>query len=421
MKLRFVITSVIVSLLSLAPTLALAEDEHGHGKGGHEGHAHGEEEEDAHGHSDKVKLTPEVMKVYGIVVEKVTTRALVEPIVSPGWVMYDPETRALVGTIAPGRIIALPARLGDRVEAGQVLAEIASTEFGTKQNDYMLRRATIVTATTAREIAEQSYKRAQGLEVSGGLSLAEIQRREGDVKTARAQFAAAEAELLAAKNALKLFGMDDAGIERLSETGEVSSQLAIRAPIAGTVVERDVALGAVVNPDDKPLFIIADPSRLLVVANVPESVIGSVTVGSLATLAGFAGNELGEGDVSYVSPEIDAHTRSGRARIVVAGATSALKPGMYVQIRITSLLAAEGPQVTAVPEGAVVTFEGKSAVFVYHDDEGFIARPVTVGPALGGYIPVLTGLEPGERIAVKGAFMLKADLGKEGAGHDHAH
>jgi cobalt-zinc-cadmium efflux system membrane fusion protein len=187
------------------------------------------------------------------------------------------------------------------------------------------------------------------------------------------------------------------------------------------VIDVSAVRGQQVAPEGAPVATVADPGRLRVEVQIPEALVAQVRVGSPVEVSGFSGARLARGTISHLTPDIDPHTRTGRARIQVADG-SALRPGMYVQAAIAPLAALDDAPVLAVPESAVQTFEGRTVVFVEEragDQATFRPRPVSIGPVQGGYAPVLSGLEEGEPVAVRGAFLLAADLGKEGAEHVH--
>ena len=121
------------------------------------------------------------------------------------------------------------------------------------------------------------------------------------------------------------------------------------------------------------------------------------------------------GKISYISPLIDEATRTTRARVLIPNAENTWKPGMFVSAR--AVLKAE-PVRVLVPNDAIQTVKNQSVVFVPRD-EAFQAQPVTVGLSNTSMSQIVAGLEPGERYVAKGAFVLKAELGKEEGEHEH--
>jgi cobalt-zinc-cadmium efflux system membrane fusion protein len=126
------------------------------------------------------------------------------------------------------------------------------------------------------------------------------------------------------------------------------------------------------------------------------------------------------GAVSAIAPAVDPETRSARVRIEVANGHTALRPGMFCRVSIETG-AKDGKPVLAIPEEAVQTVEGEPAVFVPVDGEPntFAKRPVRVGAPVGPIVPVLDGLRADEPLIISGSFILKAELGKGEAAHEH--
>lgn len=385
-------------------------DEHAHGEGGHGGHEEG---------GDEVSLAASVATTFGIISEPAQSRALAEMIMAPGWVVYDPAGQAQIATPAAGRVVAVHVNAGDVVKAGDPLVEILSPSYVEAQSAYILKRAAAAAADIHVESAKEILER--GRKAGEGISGADFKRREAEVRQADVAKILADADLTAALSAVRLLGASPADLESLTKEGKIANTLILRAPVSGTVVDRTAIPGQQIPSDAPPLITIADTARLWVVVNIPEAEVSKVVVGSLAEMYAFNGVRLGDGDIASVTPDIDPHTRTGRARLAIAGSPT-IRPGMYVQVRVTPLQADTGAKIVAVPESAVMTLEGRSVVFIAepHGEEiHFRAQAVMTGPAMAGFVPILKGLEAGTLIVVQGTFLLKADLGKEGAEHEH--
>jgi RND family efflux transporter MFP subunit len=194
------------------------------------------------------------------------------------------------------------------------------------------------------------------------------------------------------------------------------------APIDGMVIDREATLGELVSPEREALLVLADTSILWVLADVPEVRLAAVTKGAAAivTVPAVGGDPI-SGDVSYIAPEVDAATRSARVRVELHNGHLPIRPGMFAQVELAAASGAAATQVLAIPEEAVQTIEGTSVVFVPVEGEDgvFAPRPVKVGPPVGGMVPVLDGIADGQILITAGSFVLKAELGKNSAGHDH--
>jgi cobalt-zinc-cadmium efflux system membrane fusion protein len=270
------------------------------------------------------------------------------------------------------------------------------------------------------DIAKSSYDRAKRLlDAGGNMTLTEVQRREGEWKTAEAAAVTARAAATRAENALHLLGMDQAAVQRLTKTREVDMTVTVTAPIAGTVLDRHVTLGELVSPDAESLIVLADTSVVWVFASVPEARMTDARPGAAVrlTVAALPGRVV-EGRVAAVPPKVHEATRTAEVRVDVKDATG-LVPGMYAQADV--VMGEAGAPVLAVPGDAVQTVEGGPAVFVpvAGEPNTFAKRAVRVGAPAGGLVPVLEGLAEGEEFVAAGSFLLKAELGKSGAAHEH--
>lgn len=407
--------------LAARPAETAKEPDHAHGEGGA---GEGGEE----GHADEVKLTTDAVTRYGIKVEPAQLRQLRPTFVVPARVAFNTEAMAHVGSPLKGRAVEIKVRLGDAVQAGDDLVIVESPELGEAQSDFFAKRTAVETSGPSVELARAAWERARGLyEESQGISLTEVQKREAEYKVAVAALKAAQAAAQAAENKLHLLGMKQGEIAALAASGEVAPRFTIHAAIAGQVVEREVTLGELVSPEREALLVIADTTTLWVLADVPEARLGELAKGAKAwvRVGGTEGPRL-EGTLSFISPVVDTATRTAQVRIDAAGNDPALKPGVFAQAEIVSTPGGTsgGPEpepVVAVPDEAVQTIEGGPAVFVPVEGEEntFAKRAVRTGPAVGGLIPIYAGLADGERFVSAGSFLLKADLGKAGASHEH--
>lgn len=395
----------------------------------HAGHDHGPGGEEEH--ADEVKLTVDAIARYGVKVEPAQLWRLQPTFTAPARVAFNTEAMAHVGSLLQGRAVEIKVKLGSIVKAGDDLVVVESPELGEAQSDFLLKKTAAQTAQPAVDLAKTAWDRARELyEKSEGIALTEVQKREAEYKAAVAALRSAEASAVAAENRLHLLGMKQAEVEALASSGEVDPRFTIHAPIAGQVVEREVTLGELVSPDRESLLIIADTSVLWVLADVPEARIHELAVGAKAWVkVGSIDAPRYEGSIAFISPMVDAATRTAPVRIEVGGGEPgggggpALKPGMFAQVEVTATdpTAAEPTPVIAVPDRAVQTVEGGPAVFVPvpNEENTFAKRAVTIGKSVGGLVPIFSGLVEGEQFVASGSFILKAELGKAGAEHAH--
>jgi cobalt-zinc-cadmium efflux system membrane fusion protein len=392
----------------LCALTAVAADKHDHDQG--------------HVHEDEVKLTAEAVKKYAVRAEPVTRQQLKPTFVAPARVAFNANAMAHVGSAVKGRVAELKVQVGDEVKKGDVLLVVESPELGEAQSDFIQKRGAATAAAPLVESARSAYARARELyDQTKGISLTDLQKRETDYKSAQAALQTAQTAVTAAENKLHLLGMDHAAVDELARTGEIKPHFPVRAPLAGQVTQREVTLGELVGPDREHLLIVADVTTLWVLADAPEARLKGLKKGSEArvTLAALPDEKV-TGAVAFVGQTVDPATRTVQVRIEVKNGDGELKPGMFARAEIAVGGDPKGDAVLAVPDEAVQTVEGGPAVFVpvKGEENTFAKRAVTVGKAVGGWVPVLSGLKEGERVVVAGTFILKADLGKAGAAHE---
>ncbi len=388
-----------------------------------DGHARSEGESATH--LDEVTLTPDAIEQYGIKVERAQTRDLQHTLVAPARVGFNIEAMAHVGSPLSGRAVEIKVRLGSIVNVGDDLVVVESPELGEAQSEFLIKRTAAQTIIPTVELAKSAWDRARGLyEKSEGIALAEVQNREGEYKAALAAQQSAQAAAVAAENLLHILGMKQAEMESLIQSGEVNPRFTIHAPLAGQVVEREVTLGELVGPDREKLLVIANTQVLWVLADVPEARVHEVQAGATAWVTVGAVDSLSyQGQVAFISPFVDPTTRTAQVRVEVPASEIALRPGMFAQVEIVASDPGGTPAaaIIAVPDEAIQTVEGGPAVFVPVADEPntFARRAVSIGKTVGGLVPIHSGLQEGEEFVVAGSFILKAELGKGSAAHEH--
>jgi cobalt-zinc-cadmium efflux system membrane fusion protein len=389
------------------------------GHAAHDGHA---EDHAAHPAEERVvRLAPGQAERNGVRVGRAEVRELAPVLRVPARIDFNADAMAHVGAPLSGRVVELSVRVGDRVERGAELFVVESPDLGEAQADYVQKRGLADSAETPVRLARDSYERAAELQQrSEGIALSEVRRREAELRASEANLRAAQRAVEAAAQRLRILGMSDASIAELDAGRPVPPRHVVRAPIAGTVVEREVTLGELVSPARDALLVLADLDHLWILADVPEARMREIAVGAPArVLVGGPDGHGCEGRVGLIGVSVDPRTRTTRVRIEAADRHDDLRPGAFVEAEIQ--VAAGRAERLAIPEAALVRWEGRGAVFVPLPGEadGFRLQPVAPGAQVGGWIEVLSGLERGDALVVEGAFVLKADLGKAEAEHVH--
>ncbi len=371
---------------------------------------------------DDVELPHEALERYGIEIAPVEAIALVPTVSAPGHLAFPQGSVAHVGSAVAGRIVEIRVRSGDHVPEGDPLLVVESPSLGEAQSDYLQKHMVAATATPSVDLARNAFDRARELHESvQGIALAEVQRREAELRQLERDRELARAAEAAALNRLLLLGMGEAAVRELEQTGRIEPRFTITAPIRGKVVELSATIGELVDPEKDRLLVIGDLSTLWAIAEVSESRLAEVAIGAPARVNVPALQYAGcEGRVATVPTTIEASTRTAEVRIEVPNPDGNMLPGMFIQVEIESSRGAGTPTL-AVPDGAVLNIEGSSSVFVPTDPDGsvFCKHEVQVGIPVGTQIPVLAGLRAGDLVVVSGVFLLKAEHSKASAQHEH--
>jgi cobalt-zinc-cadmium efflux system membrane fusion protein len=188
----------------------------------------------------------------------------------------------------------------------------------------------------------------------------------------------------------------------------------VTSPIAGTVIAKHVTAGEFAR-EGEPIYTIADLSTVWADLNVPVEDFGMLREGQTVTLQAGGGIAQSEGRIIYLSPLGAENTQMLLARVEVANPTGAWKPGLYVG---GDVLVEESTVPVAVEVSGVQTFRDWDVVFL-NDGTVFQAMPIELGRRDAEYVEVVGGLAGGERYAAENSFIVKADVGKSGATHDH--
>jgi cobalt-zinc-cadmium efflux system membrane fusion protein len=322
------------------------------------------------------------------------SRKLAGDIQVVGTVSFHEDHFAVVGPLVAGRISRLVVGVGDRVARGQVIAEIESSEVGQA-------RADLIAARARYDAAEANLRRERDLAEK---KIASSRDRE----TAEAQWGTERAGVRAATLRLRAIGLTPGDIADL-EKHDRGGQLPIRAPIAGTVVERLVTLGQAVERATDA-FKIADTSQVWVTLDLYEKDLARVFVGQRVEMRTESRPaEPFVGRVAFIVPLIDETTRTAKVRLELPNPSGALNAGQLVTARIVADTSNAAREVVAVPRSAIEQVEGKTIVFV-QTDGGFVRRTVEVGVSDGDRVEIRAGLAAGEPVVVEGAFLLKSEL-----------
>ncbi|HKB70405.1 MAG TPA: efflux RND transporter periplasmic adaptor subunit [Thermoanaerobaculia bacterium] len=327
-----------------------------------------------------------------ITVREVREAPFRRTIETTGTVAFDQNASTQVIAAISGPVARILTPPGTPVVAGQALAEVTSPDFAAALSGYRKAHAA---AANLRRIADLDKK----LFDAGGISRREMQQAETDAL-------AAEADRDAALAQLRSIGIPETTAKALEEGRPAETPRGvIRAPIAGTVVERLITPGQLLQAGTTPCFTIANLSRVWVIANVFEQDVPFVSPGAAADVFAGSADATLSGTVEYVASVVDPATRAIGVRIVLANPREALKKDQYVRVAIHSAREARG---LLVPVSAVLR-DDENLPFVYVQGPGgsFLRRRVELGAREGDRVEARAGLRPGDRVVVEGALFMQ--------------
>jgi membrane fusion protein, copper/silver efflux system len=315
------------------------------------------------GDEGKVTISPRVQQNLGMRTAKVTSGRLASTLAAVGSVAYNERDVALVQARSGGFIERLHVRAPlDRVRKGQALLELYSPDWIAAQEDYLAAR------------------RMQG---SGAEGLAGASRER-----------------------MRLAGMDEGHIRLVERTGKVHPRVAVTAPIGGVVAELSVREGMTVAAG-APLFRINGVASVWINAEVPEAAAARLRPGSPAEARTPAmPGAVFKGTISAIVPEVNAATRTLKARIEIANPKGALAPGMFANL---SFPLAAGRDALLVPSEAVIETGTRSVVMLALGEGRFAPVDVETGAESNGSTEIRKGLEAGQEVVVSGQFLIDSE------------
>jgi RND family efflux transporter MFP subunit len=322
----------------------------------------------------QVVLNAEAVRTAGIQTDTAQVREFHPAVKASGTVALNLKKYVKVTPRIPSRVEKVLAFEGDVVRAGQDLFWLWSPDLMAAQAEYLQILARL--PADGRPAASDDEKLHEGL------------LRSSEAK-------------------LRTLGFEEADMAAIRKARQPLPVLALRAPIAGTVVESQAAAGTTAETGT-PLCAIADLTSLWVLVNIFDADLASVAVGDRTeiTVTAYPGQSI-PGTLVLVGAFVDEATRTVKGRVETANPLGKLKPGMYGEVRIISR---EPVRVLAVPDSAVRTMGGKTVVFLPGPGGTFVRRNVRTGRAFEGFVEIVDGLREGERVVTDGSFAIKAEL-----------
>lgn len=321
-----------------------------------------------------------------------------------GRIALNEDDNVPVASPYSGRVTKVLVRAGDDVKAGDVLLTLEATDMVQAQNDYQAALNNLGKQQALLKLDQTIAARQQELFQARAVALKDYQSAQNDVIAAQSDLKTAEANLDAVRNRLRLLGKSDAEIAAYEKNGRLGSETQIRAPIAGTIVQRKVGIGQYLTASSDPVFVIGDLSTVWLIANVRESEIPKVRIGQEveARVAGF-GTRVFKARVNYMAASLDPATRRLAVRSEVDNPDRVLRPEMFATYTIVT---GKGQPSPSVPLAAIVYEGERTHVWVARADGAVEARDIRLGLINGESAQVVEGLKAGEQVVTRGALFI---------------
>lgn len=423
---RWLRTLIGVVSLGLGVLLLHACDDHDHKGHDHKGHdhkSHGDKKKhkghDDKGHDDhkdkehsgEIKLNPKALKQVNIESFQVKAQLVgSQQIAAVGRVTLPPSKMSRVGSRVEGRILHWFVKLGQRVRRGQALVLLDSPAAGRARAEFLRMRALY-------RITEIEFKRTKRLKRIGLASAKRLLAARMSLQREKINFQSARAQL-------RILGVS---VPKKKQLAKLTGRFVLPAPSAGEVTMISQTLGAWVKPQTAILQI-EDRQKVWVLLEVYARDVPHVRVGQPVHLYGPGIHKHLKGKIDYLASRFDHGAQTLEARIVLSNKQGKLRPNQFLYALIEG-----GPnakqtphrrKALLIPEGAVQRVGQGQVVFVTGDEPGhYQLRTVVTVEAPHGRVRVLYGLKAGERVVVKGSFILKSELMRASleGGHGHAH
>lgn len=372
-------------------------DEHGHDGEDeqHDDHAK-ESKEDQHSEEGEIELTAQQMVEHGLKVETVTQGEVNSFVTLPGKLVVNTDQQAHISPNFSGHVEQVNVALGQYVERGQTLAVLSVPELIDQQ-------ASLSIAQSSLRLAQQEYQREQQLWSQGISAKQDLQRAENAYRQAQITVQSQQARLHA-----------------LGSTGQ-NGRFVIRAPISGMISQKDIVVGENVQLADQ-LFVIENLKDLWLEFNLPNTSNIQLQTGQILNFKINGSDQDYQAKVQTLNSQADVQTGRLQVRAKVTTQADALRPNVLVNVSVSD---DQAKTALRVQKKALQQVEGKPVVFVIESEEkGQVhlkAQQIEVGVSSqdGQWLEVISGLTEGQKYIADGSFLLKSELEKDEAGHEH--
>ncbi|MGA1205925.1 MAG: efflux RND transporter periplasmic adaptor subunit [Opitutales bacterium] len=306
---------------------------------------------------------------------------------------YNENALARITPLVDGVVRAVHKELGEQVREGEPLADIHSSGVASAKSDYL-------SALVRLDIAGKAHDRLKRLDSENIAAEKDLIAAEGDYRSALFDANRSRQHLLN-------LGMSADTVRQVEEDQDTSALLTIRAPFAGTLVERHAVVGEAVE-SGHALYTLVELSRFWIDLSIPPDNLNEIGTGQpVEAVFPDLGKEPFHGEIAWIDSSIDRQTRMIRARAVVDRSERPMSAGLFGRAYI---MVGQSHGGALLPKVAVQRYEGADFVFVREEDDLFSLRRVEIGLEKNGEIEVLRGLQADEQVVIDGSFIAMSEF-----------
>jgi cobalt-zinc-cadmium efflux system membrane fusion protein len=322
-----------------------------------------------------------------------------------GKIAVNEDHATPIFSLYAGRVSKLVVSPGDVVQRGQPLFVLEATDSVQAQNDFIAALTGVNKARTQLHLAETVEQRLQNLYKATAIPLKDWQQSQADLTSAQNDLRSAQTTLEAMRNRLRILGKTDAEITAFEQTGTITTESVVHAPLGGTIVQRKAGPGQYITAGSAdPVFVIGDLSTVWLIAFVREYDAPKMKMGQPIRFTVLAyPDRVFEATISYIPTALESTSRRLLVRATIDNAEGLLKPEMFATV---SIMGSDGGSAIAVPREAVI-YEGDIVrVWVARDDQAVELRQIKLGLSSGRLLQVLDGLKAGDKVITKGGLFI---------------
>ena len=401
-KLLIVMALIVTALLALGLLISdkgNSAKQDAHGQTEEDEHAEDEAKNTAHAeteHGEEIALTAKQITEQGIQLALVEVGAVTKSASYPAKVTVNTDRQAHVSPAFSGYVEKVNVELGQRVVKGQALATLMVPDLVDQQANLQMVQANL-------ELARQDYERERQLWSQGISAKQDYQRAYNTYKQAQIQ-------VQASKSRLSAFGA------ALGSNG----RYVLTAPISGIISKKDLVVGENVQLANQ-LFIIDQLDQLWLEFIAPSADLSAIGLNQQIEFKSLQTGNLFKAQIQSLNTEADLQTGRLQVRAKILSSATELRPNLMVNVQLQQ---AGSSQALRILKSAIQKVEGKDVVFVaYEHDQNieFKAQPVVLGQISGNaeWVEVQSGLTQGQQYTAQGSFLLKSELEKGEASHEH--